>query len=442
MCGVIGVWNSPDAATLLKTGLQKLQHRGYDASGIVTFDPAPHIWKQKGSFTEQFQNNTSLPGNCGIAQLRYTTQGGYNDDVAQPIYLNHKQPLAAAHNGNIINAEALKATSSRRFISENDLEPLLDQFLSNINDQITPKTIFNGVQSVHNTVQGGYAVVILFPGVGMVGFVDPAGIRPLFLATNSHGHAVFTSESYPVNHYKKIKQLNPGEAIWVTDQGIESKIIAQKPERFCLFESIYFSHPESNIYNQKVATIRQKMGNLLGEQFQRDHIQPDIVIDIPETAYYVAQGVAETLGIPYHKGITKKESAKRTFILPKQQQRAEAVAAKFKIDTSIVSGKSIALIDDSIVRGTTAHYIIQELRKKGAKKIYLASGAPPIQFPCFYGIDIALNDDLIAKGRNHSEIAQKLGADRMIYQNLTKLHQLLRPHTQCDCCFTGKNPNN
>ncbi|GHD59241.1 amidophosphoribosyltransferase [Jeongeupia chitinilytica] len=445
MCGIVGVVAKTPVNQLLYDGLLVLQHRGQDAAGIVSAEGHVfHMHKGQGLVRDVFRtrNMRSLLGNAGIGHVRYPTAGSASSLAeSQPFYVNSPFGIVLAHNGNLTNDKALKDDMYRsdlRHINTNsDSEALLNVFAHEISRRtqgpiLTPKIVFDAIEAVHSRVRGAYAVVALIAGFGLVAFRDPHGIRPLSLGrheTPEGTEYLVASESVVLDTmgFKFWRDVAPGEAIYVSFDGeFHSRQCHPAPKLVpCIFEHVYFARPDSVIDGISVHEARLKMGEQLADKVRAmvPAMDIDVVIPIPDTSRDAALELANTLDLPYREGFMKNRYIGRTFIMPGQASRKKSVRQKLNPIAGEFRGKNVLLVDDSIVRGTTSKEIVQMVRDVGARKVYLASAAPPVMYPHVYGIDMPTRAELIATGRTHEQIAEEIGADAVIYQDLSALVQ-------------------
>lgn len=464
MCGVVGVVGFSSVNLILYNSLQVLQHRGQDAAGIVTVDDQDNFHQRKanGMVTEVFQQRhmMRLRGNIGIGHNRYPTAGSSSAAEAQPFYVNSPFGIALAHNGNLINSKELKqkCIKARRHVNtQSDSEILLNILawkISAVKNEIPNQDdIFNAVSGVIDEIRGGYAVVSLVLGVGLIAFRDPHGIRPMVLGSrkteDGRTEYMVASESVAldVSGFRLDRDVAPGECILITKDGqLYSRICAKDPVlQPCIFEYVYFARPDSIINGASVYATRVRMGTKLAQQIKRNYsdLKIDVVIPIPDTSVDIAVQIARYLGVPYRQGFVKNRYVGRTFIMPGQTQRQKAVRRKLNPIPSEFAGKRVLLVDDSIVRGTTSLQIVEMAREAGALEVYFASASPEIRYPNIYGIDMPTSDELIAYGRNNAEICKKIKADALIYQSLDDLKDSVTEEnpqlTSFDCSiFTGE----
>ncbi|GIX21369.1 MAG: amidophosphoribosyltransferase [Gammaproteobacteria bacterium] len=465
MCGVVGVVGRGAVNQILYDSLILLQHRGQDAAGIMTCseDGRLHSRKSLGLVRDVFQERhmLRLQGRMGLGHVRYPT-AGCADALAevQPFYVNSPFGIALAHNGNLINAEALKAqvvNEDRRHINtESDSEILLNVFAHELykHSPAEPgaEDVFYAVASVHRRLVGAYSVVAMIAGRGLVAFRDPYGIRPLVYGRRETPQGVehmVASESVALEGcgFEPVRDLDPGEALYIDLDGQVracrcSPIRAHAP---CIFEFVYFARPDSVIEKVSVHRARMRMGQALARKIQRtwpDH-DIDVVIPIPDTSRTSALELALTLGLTYREGFIKNRYIGRTFIMPGQTVRQRSIRQKLNPIAVEFKGKNVLLVDDSIVRGNTSRQIIQMAREAGARQVYMASAAPPVRYPNVYGIDMPARGEFVAHGRDERQIAEAIGADRVIYQDLPDLVEAVRAGNPAlerfDCsCFDGE----
>jgi amidophosphoribosyltransferase len=442
MCGIIGMVGKSSVNQAIYDGLTVLQHRGQDAAGIMTCDEERfYLRKDNGLVKDVFRTRhmLSLLGNMGIGHVRYPTAGSSSSADAQPFYVNSPYGIALAHNGNLTNADELKEElfrSDRRHINTtSDSEILLNVFAHELQRngttlELESSDVFDAVERVHKRCTGGYAIVSLIIGRGIVAFRDPFGIRPLMIgAREAEGGTEYmvASESVAIDvlGFERLRDVEPGEAIFINPQGeLLSRQCAENPTYApCIFEFVYFARPDSIIDGLSVYKSRLRMGEKLADKIMRtfpDH-DIDVVIPIPDTSRTSAMQLANKLGVPYREGFIKNRYIGRTFIMPGQQQRKKSVRQKLNAIDLEFKDKTVLLVDDSIVRGTTSKQIIQMAREAGARKVYFASAAPPVRYPNVYGIDMPSSKELIAHGRSEDEINSAIGSDRLFYQDLEDL---------------------
>ncbi len=458
MCGIVGIVGNENVAGQLYDGLTVLQHRGQDAAGIATADGTRlRVQKGNGLVRDVFDETrmSVLRGCVGIAHVRYPTAGSEGLDEAQPFYVNSPYGIALAHNGNLINTEALRQqvfeADRRNVNTESDSEVLLNVFAYELDAQrmLTPEAAIRAVAGVHRRCKGGYAVVSVVLGLGLVAFRDPHGIRPLVLGKRGDAEYIVASESVALDvlGFERVRDLAPGEALVITNDGqLHSEICATETKMSpCIFEYVYFARPDSMIDNVSVHKARMRMGTKLGEKILRlrpDH-DIDTIIPIPDTSRDVALEMSNVLGVKYREGFVKNRYVGRTFIMPGQGERVKSVRRKLNPIHLEFRNRVVLLVDDSIVRGTTSQQIVQMARDAGARKVYLASAAPPVRHPNIYGIDMPAAEELVAHNRSIEEIEKHLGCDWLIYQDLEDLEAAVREGNQAltqfdSSCFNGQ----
>ncbi len=461
MCGIIGIVGVIDVAAALYDGLTVLQHRGQDAAGIATVDGNKiRLHKGNGLVKDVFDapQMQLLTGRVGIGHCRYPTAGSEGSDEAQPFYVNSPFGIALAHNGNLINTEALRREvfeqDSRNINTDSDSEVLLNVFAHELSAQgaLTPKSAIAAVAGVHRRCKGGYAIVSMVLGLGLVAFRDPNGIRPLVLGKRETAAGIeyaVASESVALDilSFARVRDIAPGEAVVITPRGELTAAICAPAGKHtpCIFEYVYFARPDSMMDDISVHKARMRMGVKLGEKILRlrpDH-DIDTVIPIPDTSRDAALEIANVLGVKYREGFIKNRYIGRTFIMPGQGERVKSVRRKLNPIPLEFKDRVVLLVDDSIVRGTTSQQIVQMARDAGARKVYLASAAPPVRFPNIYGIDMPAVEELVAHGRTEEEVQALLGCDWLIYQDIADLEEAVsgpkKKHATYDSsCFTGE----
>ena len=464
MCGVVGIVSSEPVNQFLYNALTVMQHRGQDAAGIVTWGEEQGLKKRKGNglVRDVFHSRhmTDMRGTSGIGHVRYPTAGGSKPSEAQPFYVNSPYGICLAHNGNLTNydelAELLIRDDRRHLSTNSDSEVLLNVLAHELqmraNGSPTAENVFNAIDALHKRCKGGYAVVALIVGFGVVAFRDPNGIRPLVLGEREeHGRKDYmvASESVALDvlQFSLLRDVKPGECIVIENNGSLHCHDYPGPTAHtpCIFEYVYFARPDSIMDELSVYKARLRMGEQLAGKIVRsfqDH-DIDVVIPIPDTSRTSALQVAYHLGVKYREGFIKNRYIGRTFIMPGQEERKKSVRQKLNAINLEFHNKNVLLVDDSIVRGTTSKQIIKLARDAGARKVYFASAAPPVRYPNVYGIDMPAASELIANGRTVEEIQEIIGADRLIYQDLNGLIRSVRHGnsgiTEFDTsCFSGE----
>jgi amidophosphoribosyltransferase len=442
MCGIVGVVSSAPVNQLVYDALLLLQHRGQDAAGIVTqLERKFYMHKAKGMVRDVFRTRDmrALPGNCGLGQVRYPTAGNaFSEEEAQPFYVNAPFGLVLVHNGNLTNAHALKvelfSTDHRHINTESDSEVLLNVLAHELEKTtrglpLAAVDVFSAVQGVHRRVRGSYAVIAMVAGHGLLAFRDPFGIRPMCMGQSKDGTWMLASESVALegtsHHY--VRDVQPGEAIYID---LEGKLHAQQCAAAsqlspCIFEFVYLARPDSTMDGISVYQARLNLGETLAKRVIST-VPPneiDVVIPIPESSRPSAAQLAQLLGLPYREGFVKNRYVGRTFIMPGQSVRKKSVRQKLNVIASEFKGRNVLLVDDSIVRGTTSREIVQMARDAGARKVYMASAAPPVRFPNVYGIDMPTPEELVAHNRTAEQVRELIGCDALIYQDVDAMKQ-------------------
>ncbi len=464
MCGIVGAISPGPVNQLIYDALLLLQHRGQDASGIVTMQGTKcHMHKARGMVRDVFRtrNMRALPGRVGLGQVRYPTAGNaYDEEEAQPFYVNAPFGLVLVHNGNLTNAPMLKRQlfeiDRRHINTESDSEVLLNVLAHELEMvardlPLTPDRVFDAVQGVHKRIKGSYAVIVLVAGYGLLAFRDPFGIRPLSvgtLDTPQGPELIVASESVAIEGtgHRVLRDVAPGEAIFIDLQGrMQSRQCAQNPQRHpCMFEYVYLARPDSVMDGVSVYQARLNFGETLAQRVisTMPPSEIDVVIPIPESSRPSALQLAMKLGKPYREGFVKNRYVGRTFIMPGQAVRKLSVRQKLNAIAQEFKGRRVLLVDDSIVRGTTSKEIVQMAREAGATKVYLASAAPPVRYPNVYGIDMPTPDELIAHNRSIEQIREFIEADALIYQDIDAMKRVVKAlNPQLDgfeaSCFDG-----
>jgi amidophosphoribosyltransferase len=447
MCGIVGIISQAPVNQALYDALLLLQHRGQDAAGIVTMQGTRcSMHKARGMVRDVFRtrNMRALPGNVGLGQVRYPTAGNaYNEEEAQPFYVNAPFGLVLVHNGNLTNAQSLKAelfdVDRRHINTDSDTEVLLNVLAHELERAgrdvpLAPEQVFQAVAAVQRRIKGSYSVIALIAGHGLLAFRDPFGIRPLCFGeamTERGREVVVASESVALEGtgHRLARDVQPGEALFVTLDGtVHTRQCAAAARHFpCMFEFVYLARPDSVLDGISVYQARLNMGETLAQRLIST-MPPsaiDVVIPIPESSRPSAMQLAQKIGKPYREGFVKNRYVGRTFIMPGQAVRKKSVRQKLNAIGVEFKGRNVLLVDDSIVRGTTSREIVQMAREAGAKKVFLASAAPPVRYPNVYGIDMPTKEELIAHGRSVEEIREYIGADALIYQDVEAMKRVV-----------------
>ena len=461
MCGIVGVLAKAPVNQLIYDALLLLQHRGQDAAGIVTMMGTKcFMHKARGMVRDVFRtrNMRGLPGTVGLGQVRYPTAGNaYSEEEAQPFYVNAPYGIVLVHNGNLTNAPALKAElfdiDRRHINTESDTEVLINVLAHELelaarDLPLQPEQVFAAVAAVHRRLKGSYAVVALIAGHGLLAFRDPFGIRPLCFGRGEGGAVMVASESVALEGtgHRLERDLAPGEAVFVDVQGgVHARQCAARPSlNPCMFEYVYLARPDSVLDGVSVYQARLNLGETLAQRIisNMPPSEIDVVIPIPESSRPSAMQLALRLGKPYREGFVKNRYVGRTFIMPGQAVRRRSVRQKLNAIGLEFKGRNVLLVDDSIVRGTTSKEIVQMAREAGARKVYMASAAPPVRYPNVYGIDMPSKAELVAAGRSIEEVRVFIGADALIYQDvdaMKRVVQQLNPRLEGfdASCFDG-----
>ncbi len=437
-CGIVGVYGHPEAAKLAYLGLYAMQHRGQESAGIVSSD-GRRLYSQKagGLVSEVFTPEVmeKLPGNMAIGHVRYSTTGANLSSNVQPLLVTYKQgSLAVAHNGNLINATELRRELESHgaiFQGSTDSEAILHLLA-----QSPSQDFLESLVTALYRIKGAYSLAFLRPGQ-MIGVKDPRGLRPLCVGIFD-GATVIASESCALDIIgaQFLRELQAGQMIVVDEQGVRMETpFTPEEERFCVFEYIYYSRPDSIGQGKCIYRLRHR----LGEQLAEEHPAPaEICIAVPDSSNAAAIGFSKGSGIPYHQGLIRSHYVGRTFIEPDEGIRHFGAKLKYNPVRSILEGKSVAVVDDSIVRGTTSIKIVEMLRKAGARQVHLRITAPPWKHPCYYGIDTPDESKLLAHDRTVDEMNKVIGSDSLGFISVEGLLKVM-PRTQgyCQACFTG-----
>lgn len=455
--------NAPVAQELYD-GLIILQHRGQDAAGIMTFDGSMfHQKKGVGLVRDVFdeRNMARLKGAVGIGHTRYPTWGGCSKEDAQPHFATLPYGITMAHNGNVFNSDTVKKELEQRYNmhinSTNDIEVILGVFRQSLLNDVEKDGKFSvghlwrAVRTVYRKCRGGYSVVGYIAGKGMIAFRDPYGIRPLLIGKRNRDlrtEWILTSETVVLDvlGFDLVGDVAHGEAVFVDeDRQIHRKKLSHQPHRPCAFEYVYLARPDSVLDDISVHKSRLRMGKMLAKHIKKAGISLDVVMPVPDSSREAAVGVSDVLKVKYREGIVKNRYIGRTFIMPGQMIRQQSIRHKLNVIAHEVEGKSVLLVDDSIVRGNTSRQIVEMVRKAGAKKVYMASSAPPLRHPCLYGVDMPTKSDFVANQLTVDEIAKEIGVDGLFYQDVNDLKEAIRYGNKkikkpCMACFTGVYP--
>jgi amidophosphoribosyltransferase len=441
-CGIFGIYNNPDAASITYLGLYALQHRGEESAGIAVSDGKRVIGhKGMGLAPEVFDPEIlqKLSGHVAVGHIRYSTTGASEIKNAQPFLVEYSQgPVAIAHNGNLVNTKELRSALEQRgsiFQSTMDSEVIVHLLACSQRDTIEDRLI-----EALGQVSGAYSLIFLLKDK-LIGVRDPRGFRPLCLGV-LNGSYVLASETCALDiiqaHY--IRDVEPGEIIIIDESGIRSLYPFPKQKHaFCIFEFIYFSRPDSTIFGKGVYMARKELGRQLAYESPAD---ADIVIPMPDSGNCAGLGFSEVSGMPFEMGIIRNHYVGRTFIQPVQSFRDLRVKIKLNPVREVIEGKRIVLVEDSIVRGTTSRIRIKNFKEAGAREIHMRVSCPPHRYPCLYGIDFPTREELVASSHTEEEIRQFLGLETLGYLSIEgMLKAMPLPREEfCLACFTGKYP--
>ena len=447
-CGVFGIYSldKQEVASDIYYGLIALQHRGQESAGIAVSDTDGEMGnlklkKNMGLVNEVFSEKDlqSLNGNIGVGHVRYSTTGGSRPENAQPIAMNYiKGSLALVHNGNIVNAEQLKEEQMFRGLAHyttSDTEVLAYEI---IGERVKTGSIEEAVKAAAVKLKGGYAVVVMSPRK-LVGIRDPFGIKPLILGKKGESY-ILASESAAVTAVggEVIRDIEPGEIISITPEGnFSDKSLCQEKHAHCIFEYIYFARNDSVMDGIEIHDARVCAGRALA---RKREVEADIVVGVPDSGLAAAEGYALESGIPFALAFHKNSYIGRSFIKPTDKERQTAVHMKLSVLNNVVKDKSIVLIDDSIVRGTTMRQLIEMLRNAGAKAVHVRISSPPFLYPCYYGTDVPTAKQLIASHHSCDEVCKNIGADSLEYLSIEDFSSMVGNLPLCTACFTNEYP--
>ncbi len=447
-CGVFGVFapNTCDVASLTYSGLFALQHRGQESAGIVVNDDGVFTYRKDVGLVGEIFDSESLEklgkGNMALGHVRYGTTGGGERRNAQPVVVNHlKGNMALAHNGNLVNSYELRTALEEQgsiFHSTSDTEVIAYTITK---ERLHTKNIEDAVNEAVGKIDGAFSLVVMSPSK-LIAVRDPHGFRPLCYGVRDDGTYIVASETCALEavNAKFVRDVEPGEVVVFTKDGIKSiKDHCGGKRSFCVFEYLYIARPDSVCEGCSVHAARLRVGELLAEAYP---IDADIVVGVPDSGTDAAIGYARRSGIPYDIGLIKNKYIGRTFIVPGQGVREEMVSIKLNVVRSVVRGKRVILVDDSIVRGTTSAKIVKRLREGGATEVHMLSSAPPFMNPCYYGVDIDSRENLIAANHTNKEIAEIIGADSVNFLSIEDVKKIAGTDGEgfCYACFDGNYP--
>jgi amidophosphoribosyltransferase len=441
-CGVFGVYApGSDVARLAYFALFALQHRGQESAGIATADSG-HIMtiRDLGLVSQVFDEEKlrALQGQMAVGHVRYSTTGSSAWENAQPVWRSDLRQVALAHNGNLVNAVELHSELSDkgvRFRGTSDSEIIAALLSTHPAERVQ-----DALADVVPRLEGAFSTVVMTKDA-VVGFRDPAGLRPLALGRLGESYCL-ASEScaFDIIGAELLREVQPGEMVSLVRGGIETRRLVESERRaFCVFEHIYFARPDSILEGNRTQVSRRKMGEILWRESPAD---ADVVIAVPDSGNPAAAGYSKASGIPRDDGLIKNRYVARTFIQPGQELRKHGLRMKFNPLREVIAGKRLVVVDDSIVRGNTTRQIVQMLRGAGATEIHMRISAPAIRHPCHYGIDMSTTQEMVAHGRSEEEIAAELGCDSLAYLSLAGVYEAIRStrETHCDACFSGDYP--
>jgi len=440
-CGVVGIAGVPGAAELASMALHALQHRGQESAGITVSDGhLIHTHRAMGLVTKVFKEETlkKMPGNYAIGHVRYSTSGSSNLINAQPIQVaNHRGAVSLAHNGNLVNAPQLRRAMEQKgsiFSTTSDSEVIL-HLMARSQAELAEDALIE----VLPQVKGAFSLVVI-TGSKIIAARDPLGFRPLCLGRFQDRYVV-ASEScaFDIIGARYLRDIEPGELVVLGDGELVSRRLpAADKECRCVFEHVYFSRPDSQVFGISVERVRRRSGEILGREAP---VEADLVTAVPDSSNTAALGFARATGLPFEMALIRNHYIGRTFISPAQQVRDMSVRIKFNPVREVVTGKRIVMVDDSIVRGTTMRKLVKLMRQAGAEEVHLRIASPPVTNPCYYGIDTPVRKELIASSHTVDEIAAYLRVDSLRYLSLEGLLEATgEAHRYCTACFSGKYP--
>jgi amidophosphoribosyltransferase len=441
-CGVFGVYApGHDVARYAYFALYALQHRGQESAGIAAAQNGRIITvRDQGLVNQVFdeQKLRALEGDMAMGHVRYSTTGANSWENSQPVWRADRRELALGHNGNLVNAVELHTElreAGVTFRSTSDSEIMAALLSTHPAEELE-----DAIADVMPRLKGAYSTVVMV-GDRVCAYRDPAGLRPLALGMLGDRFCV-ASEScaFDIIGAKYMREVEPGELVTLREEGLQTRQVVDGARRaFCVFEHIYFSRPDSRLEGRVVHASRSKMGEILAKEAP---VEADLVIAVPDSGNAAARGYARATGIPQDDGFVKNRYVARTFIQPGQELRKHGLRLKFNPLPEVVAGKRLVVVDDSIVRGNTTRQIVQMLREAGAAEVHLRISAPPIRFPCHYGVDMSTREEMIAHGRTIDEVAAELGCDSLAYLSLDGVYEAVEGtrETHCDACFSGDYP--
>jgi amidophosphoribosyltransferase len=441
-CGVFGV-HAPerDVARLAYFALYALQHRGQESAGIATSENGQIMTvRDLGLVSQVFDEEKlrALQGDMAVGHVRYSTTGSSAWENAQPVWRSDRRQVALAHNGNLINAVELHAELSDRGVQFRGTSD--SEIIAALLSTHEAERIEDALAEVMPRLEGAFSTVVMTKEA-VVGFRDPAGLRPLALGQIGDWYCL-ASEScaFDIIGGELLREVQPGEMVSLSRRGIETRqLVESERKAFCVFEHIYFARPDTILEGNRTQVSRRKMGEIL---WREAPVEADVVIAVPDSGNAAAAGYSKASGIPRDDGLIKNRYVGRTFIQPGQELRKHGLRMKFNPLREVVAGKRLVVVDDSIVRGNTTRQIVRMLRDAGAAEVHMRISAPPIRHPCHYGIDMSTAQEMVAHGRSQEEIARELDCDSLAYLSLDGVYEAIRSTraTHCDACFSGDYP--
>jgi amidophosphoribosyltransferase len=441
-CGVFGVYAPErEVSRLAYFALYALQHRGQESAGIAATQAGQIMTvRDLGLVSQVFDEEKlrALQGEMAIGHVRYSTTGSSAWENAQPVWRSDKRQVALAHNGNLINAVELHAQLSEQGVQFRGTSD--SEIIAALLSTHPAERIEDALADVMPRLEGAFSTVVMTKDA-VVGFRDPAGLRPLALGQVGERYCL-ASEScaFDIIGGELLREVQPGEMVSLSERGIETRqLVESKRKAFCVFEHIYFARPDSILEGNRTQVSRRKMGEIL---WRESPVEADVVIAVPDSGNPAAAGYSKASGIARDDGLIKNRYVARTFIQPGQELRKHGLRMKFNPLREVVAGKRLVVVDDSIVRGNTTRQIVQMLRDAGAAEIHMRISAPPIRHPCHYGIDMSTRQEMVAHERTEEEIAAELGCDSLRYLSLGGVYEAIRStrETHCDACFSGDYP--
>ncbi len=439
-CGVFGVFGAGEAANLTYLGLHALQHRGQEAAGIVSTDGARlYAHRALGLVQDVFNADTlgKLPGERAVGHVRYSTTGESHVKNAQPLAVDYAHgSIAVAHNGNLTNAQELREELEKEgsiFATTSDTEVLVHLIARSRGE-----TTMDRVCEALRRVKGAFSMTFLTKDE-LIAVRDPHGFRPLCVGTLKEAHLIASEPpAFDLIEGTYLRDVEPGEMVVINEFGLRSlRPFEPKPKKMCIFEYVYFARPDASLGGISVYQARRRMGAQLAKEAPAD---VDLVIPVPDSGMAAALGFAKQLGKPFELGLIRSHYVGRTFIEPQQSIRNFGVRLKLHPVKHLLEGKRVAVIDDSIVRGTTSRKIVRMLREAGAKEVHLRISSPPTRWPCFYGIDTPRRKELIAASHKVEDIGRFVTSDSIGYISIAGLHEAVGGEGYCDACFSGEYP--